>query len=78
MDPLLRDAARALAAFRTKRGHLRDCRVGNWVDGHSYPDGAPCSARCAEVARVLLAVDQRAAAEAREAARQGELFEEAE
>jgi hypothetical protein len=49
--------AALLDAQRTRRWggarHLPTCRVGYWVDGYSQPNGAPCSARCAEIAATL-------------------------
>lgn len=29
--------------------HLRECRIGEWVDNYHGPDGAPCSTTCARV-----------------------------
>lgn len=73
MDALLREAAALLDQLRSKRWregrHLSTCRIGQWVDGYGYPDGAPCSTKCAAVARIVDAVAQR------EAAEQAPLFE---
>lgn len=59
---LLAEAARLLDAVLTKAGpggrHLPTCRIGQWVDGHSAPDGAPCSARCAAI-RAWLSAEVR-------------------
>lgn len=77
MDPLLATAARLLASFRDREGyapglHTPDCNNRPYWDEPDLWTG--CSWRCLEVARVLLAVDQRAAAEARAATAQGALW----
>lgn len=54
---LLGTAGQVLAASLTlpRQGarHLPTCRVGQWVDGYSAPDGAPCSPKCARVRAVV-------------------------
>lgn len=36
-----------------RNGHLTTCRLGQWVDGYSGPDGAPCSAKCVTVRHLI-------------------------
>ena len=43
---LLLVVSRSLSLRRGQTRHLAACRVGQWVDGYSGPNGAPCSTAC--------------------------------
>jgi hypothetical protein len=57
LAPVADRMAALLAQQLTRRvgttRHLPTCRLGYWVDGYSWPHGAPCSARCAAIRAVL-------------------------
>lgn len=52
-----------LDGFLSKRlgseRHLAGCRISQWVDGYSGPDGAPCSPRCLEARQLRALLDGR-------------------
>lgn len=51
---LLLVVSRQLAMRRQGARHLRECRVGQWVDGHSGGAGASCSSACLDAAGAYL------------------------
>lgn len=77
LPPSPREQARALVARSlavlsgltlrnggARNGHLTTCRLGQWVDGYSRPEGAPCSAKCVTVRHLITDLEAFLAEEA--------------